>query len=182
MFVKVISKSNLLAAAKREAYFYATCRHKNVIKLQECFEQDTKLFIVTNCQPGGDLVDYLYTQPKLSEKRIKILAFQIGQGISYLHANHILHRDIKPENVLMSRADSTAVPLLTDFGVAIYLGKGQRARQVAGTVGYMAPEVILDKPYSYPCDVWSFGCLIFRMITGHRPFVSNEANKQENFK
>ena len=114
---------------------------------------------------------------------MRYFALQIGQSIAYLHKRCIVHRDIKPENVLVSKEGNTGILTLTDFGSATQLLNLNEVAsgKMIGTKGYMAPELVQGEPHSYPCDVWSFGCLIYRLIAGNSPFITSKTDPDEYF-
>eukprot|EP01127_Copromyxa_protea_P017890 TRINITY_DN5518_c0_g1_i2.p2 TRINITY_DN5518_c0_g1~~TRINITY_DN5518_c0_g1_i2.p2 ORF type:complete len:179 (+),score=27.62 TRINITY_DN5518_c0_g1_i2:769-1305(+) len=90
---------------------------------------------------------------------------QICEALNYMHENFVIHRDIKPENILVTHTDSIKI---ADFGWAVHTQA--KAEGPAGTLYYMAPEMIIGEIYSNLVDVWSLGVLIFEMITGELPF------------
>jgi serine/threonine protein kinase len=93
-----------------------------------------------------------------------------------LREARIIHRDLKPDNILV---DSRGHLHLVDFGLS-YDGVGSVQRpSKAGSPDYMAPEVVLGKSHSYPVDYWSFGCIIFELLTGLPPF--HESTEWETF-
>lgn len=91
-------------------------------------------------------------------------------AIKYLHSYGIVHRDLKLENVMMSDNTETSVPKLVDFGLAKMIGPNELALEPFGTLGYVAPEVLQKKPYSFSCDLWSYGCIIYALLSGSLPF------------
>lgn len=88
-----------------------------------------------------------------------------------------MHRDLKLENVMMSDNTEASVPKLVDFGLAKMIGPNEKADEPFGTLGYVAPEVLRKEPYSFSCDVWSFGCIIYALISGSLPF-DHESQKE----
>jgi serine/threonine protein kinase len=81
-----------------------------------------------------------------------------------------VHRDLKLENVMMSDSTNNARPKLVDFGLAKIIGPNEKANEPFGTLGYVAPEVLQKKPYSFSCDVWSIGCIMYALLSGTLPF------------
>ena len=92
----------------------------------------------------------------------------------------ILHRDIKPDNIMMNDMTDHSTPKIVDFGLSKFIGPNQTTSEPYGTFGYMAPEVIQEKPYSYSCDVWSFGVLLYALLCGVLPF--DAATKEEKIR
>lgn len=127
---------------------------------------------------GNDLFDYLQKRKfKISEARAKQIAYQIASAISYLHSYGIVHRDLKLENVMMSDNTEESVPKIVDFGLSKIIGPSETAVEPFGTLGYVAPEVLKKEPYSFSCDLWSLGCIIYALISGSLPF-DHEDNKE----
>lgn len=81
-----------------------------------------------------------------------------------------MHRDLKLENIIMSDDTDSAVPKIVDFGLTKLVGPSETSVESFGTVGYIAPEVILKEPYTFSCDVWSLGCILFSLLGGYLPF------------
>lgn len=108
---------------------------------------------------------------------MKQISYQIGQALQYLHKYGIVHRDLKLENVMMSNNSNQAIPKLVDFGLAKMIGPNEKADEPFGTLGYVAPEVLKKEPYSFSCDLWSYGCLIYALISGSLPF-DHESQKE----
>ena len=97
-------------------------------------------YIFTDLAPAGDLFSYVDSQNGfLFDWESRFISYQVLQAIHYLHSKDIVHRDIKPENVLLTRRDSGARVVLTDFGFANYVGSTGRLMSKLGTRGYAAP-------------------------------------------
>jgi serine/threonine protein kinase len=96
---------------------------------------------------------------------VKEITFGIAKGIQFLHNRGIIHRDLKLENIMMTDKTKFAVPKIIDFGLAKILSKSETSSDPFGTIGYVSPEILKSEPYSFPCDLWSLGCLLYAMIT-----------------
>jgi len=77
----------------------------------------------------------------------------------------------------MSNNSETSVPKLVDFGLAKMIGPNEKADEPFGTLGYVAPEVLKKEPYSFSCDLWSYGCIIYALLSGSLPF-DHESQKE----
>ena len=103
-----------------------------------------------------------------------LLEFIIGclvQALTFLKLNNVVHRDIKPENIVL---DSSGYFRVTDFGLASFVdGNAPLTSESCGTLEYMSPEILNQKPYSFQTDVYSFGILLYELIMGYRPYFSN---------
>ena len=78
---------------------------------------------------------------------------------------------------MMSDFSEEAVPKLIDFGLTMILGPSQYTSEPFGTLGYVAPEVLLKRPYHFSCDHWSIGCLIYALLSGSLPFDHSTPDK-----
>jgi len=91
-------------------------------------------------------------------------------GLKYLHNYGIVHRDLKLENIMMTNTTNQSVPKLVDFGLAKMIGPSERATEPFGTLGYVAPEILEKKPYTFSCDLWSLGCIVYALLCSSLPF------------
>ena len=140
----------------------------------DLFESSNHYYIVLEYMQGKDLFDYIAKRSyQLPEERAKVVIFQVLQGVRYLHRFGIVHRDLKLENIMMSNATDRAVPKIVDFGLSKIIGPNETATEPFGTLGYVAPEVLKKQPYSYSCDMWGIGCILYALISGSLPFDHN---------
>ncbi|ESO83601.1 hypothetical protein LOTGIDRAFT_236465 [Lottia gigantea] len=99
----------------------------------------------------------------LTESEAVKFASQIASAIMYLHQNNIIHRDIKPENILLTMDQNVK---LADYGISKQVENSVVAvKTQCGTLFYMAPEILNSLPYSYKADCWSFGCVLYELMT-----------------
>ena len=145
--------------------------HPNIIKIVETFVDYKRLYIIMECCTGGELFDLLYDQEgaKFQEKDALNLAIKMCSALNYLHENKIIHRDLKLENFIFTRKGPEGEIKLIDFGLSKAYLEGEHMRKVAGTSYYMAPEV-LRGDYSEEADMWSFGVVVFMLLSGRCPF------------
>lgn len=78
---------------------------------------------------------------------------------------------------MMSDDTEEGVPKLVDFGLSKMIGPSEKADEPFGTLGYVAPEVLQSRPYSFSCDVWSYGCIVYALLCGSLPF-DHESQKE----
>jgi serine/threonine protein kinase len=124
---------------------------------------------------GKDLFDYIAKRNyKLPEERAKAIIYQIMLGVRYLHSFGIVHRDLKLENIMMTESNDHGQPKIVDFGLSKIIGPSETATEPFGTLGYVAPEVLKKSPYSFSCDIWSLGCILYALLSGSLPFDHNE--------
>ena len=85
-----------------------------------------------------------------------------------------MHRDLKLENIMMTDNTDQAIPKIVDFGLAKIMGPQEKANEPFGTLGYVAPEILQKKPYSFQCDIWSLGCIVYALCCSSLPFDNND--------
>uniref|UniRef100_A0A8C5WII7 Phosphorylase kinase catalytic subunit gamma 2 n=1 Tax=Leptobrachium leishanense TaxID=445787 RepID=A0A8C5WII7_9ANUR len=121
----------------------------------------------------GELFDYLTEKVTLSEKETRFIVRSLLEAVSYLHSNDIVHRDLKPENILM---DDCLNIKLSDFGFSCVLLTSDKLRELCGTPGYLAPEILkcsMDEThpgYGREVDLWACGVIMFTLLAGSPPF------------
>jgi len=144
-----------------------TCQHINIIQIEECYVDKGELSIIMEYCNGGTLANLLKQIEKLTEAEISYFCRQICHGLSYLHLNKIFHRDIKSDNILLTPFGDVRI---ADFGLA--QESNISTTSMVGTSYWMAPEVILRKPYGPKVDIWSLGSICYTLATGNPPYQS----------
>ena len=173
--VKVMSKKEMsiqdVELQRREIEILKMCQHPNIIRLLDIFENQDYIYIVMEALSGGDLFTYLEKRNfTVSERRAKELAHQMATAIYYLHSFGVAHRDLKPENILMDSDGETADLKIVDFGLSKIIGPNESSLDPFGTLSYVAPEVLLQKPYGKEVDLWSLGVIVYLLLCRVLPF------------
>uniref|UniRef100_A0A3B1JCC5 non-specific serine/threonine protein kinase n=1 Tax=Astyanax mexicanus TaxID=7994 RepID=A0A3B1JCC5_ASTMX len=180
--MKVLRKATLKVRdrvrTKMERNILADVNHPFVVKLHYAFQTEGKLYLILDFLRGGDLFTRLSKEVMFTEEDVKFYLAELALGLDHLHSLGIIYRDLKPENILL---DEEGHIKLTDFGLckeAIDLEK--KAYSFCGTVEYMAPEVVNRQGHIHSADWWSFGVLMFEMLTGSLPFQGKDRKETMN--
>jgi serine/threonine protein kinase len=164
---------NLLERFLREGEALKELNHPNIVKMLAAIEENDEHYIVMEYVSGGSLYDLLKQQGKLPIERVLYIALDLCDALTRAHRLKIIHRDIKPANVLLA-PDGT--PRLTDFGAARLEKLDHLTEEggIIGTVSYLSPEACKGESIDARIDIWSFGIMLFEMLTGRRPFDRTE--------
>lgn len=132
-------------------------------------------FIITEFLPGGSLRSFLHKQnhASLPLPELVLIALGVARGMEYIHSQGVVHRDLKPENILLDcSADPASMNVkIADFGISCEERLCEEVgEEDSGTYRWMAPEMVRHRPYSRKVDVYSFGLLLWEMVSGQMPF------------
>ncbi|XP_072297388.1 protein kinase Npk [Eucyclogobius newberryi] len=171
---KEVAVKKLLKIDK-EAEILSVLSHKNIIQFYGAVLESPNYGIVTEFANGGSLYEYLSSEQseQMDMEQIMAWAIQIAKGIHYLHAEapvKVIHRDLKSRNVVMT---ADRVLKICDFGASKFLSHTTHMT-VVGTFPWMAPEVIQSLPVSETCDTYSYGVVLWEMLTREVPFKGFE--------
>ena len=168
---------------KTEITVLKRMRHSNIVRLF-AYNMKTKyperdeskpgrnvMFLVLEYMSGGELFDLLYYTNALSEILARTYFRQLMAGVEALHRHYMTHRDLKPQNLLLDKHYNLKI---SDFGLSKILESADESRTMdtynVGTRGYQSPEILLHKPYTFGCDIFSCGVILFLLLTGYPPF------------
>lgn len=172
---KIIAVKKLLVLEK-EAQVLSLLSHKNIIKFFGAVTISPNYCIITEYSENGSLFAFLGEQENnsmLSFEQILRWSAEIAAGMHYLHKEapvKVIHRDLKSKNVVIS---ADYVCKICDFGASRFIDSTTKM-SVAGTLPWMAPEVIQCLPVSESCDVWSYGVVLWELLTHEIPFKGIE--------
>jgi len=174
---------------RQEAQLAAAFNHPNIATVHDVGEQEGVTYIVMELVRGESLRELIRSEP-LDIGRAIDIATGIAAGLARAHREGVLHRDLKPDNVVLT---DEGVPKILDFGLGKLIGEVDsqdggalteaptatvqtspyitRDGQVIGTLAYMSPEQVHGRPVDARSDVFSFGVLLYEMLSGTRPFV-----------
>ncbi|KAF2350193.1 Protein kinase domain [Trinorchestia longiramus] len=148
--------------------------HANIVRFKGVCTTPPVYCIVMEYCPFGPLFNLIKNGHKIPPQLVASWAKQIAQGMNYLHLHRIIHRDLKSPNVLIG--DQQRVKI-SDFGTSREWNDVSAIMSFAGTLAWMAPEVIRNEPCSEKVDIWSFGVVLWELLTGEIPYreVDNSA-------
>jgi serine/threonine protein kinase/tetratricopeptide (TPR) repeat protein len=183
--IKVLPQSlsadpDALARFEREALAVAALSHPNILAIHDFGREDGVAYAVMELLEGETLRDKLDASP-IPQKRAVDYALQVANGLSAAHEKGIVHRDLKPENLFVTKDGNLKI---LDFGLAKRVAKiapGEETKAstvsghtapgtVMGTVGYMSPEQVRGLPVDHRSDIFSFGAILYEMLSGKRAF------------
>lgn len=153
----------------REVTILSHLYHHNVIKLVAACRKPPVFCIITEYLSGGSLRAFLHKLERTALPMQKLIAIslEIARGMEYIHSQGVIHRDLKPENILF---DEEFCLKIADFGIACEAAFCDSLAEDPGTYRWMAPEMIKLKAYNRKVDVYSFGLVLWEMVTGTIPY------------
>jgi serine/threonine protein kinase len=171
-------RKKLIEQTKTErAILESVNRHPFIVNLYYAFQDHEKLYLILEYAQGGELFHHLATERMFNEDTAAFYMAEMVLALDYLHRTvGVIYRDLKPENCLL---DAEGHLLLTDFGLSKVSVDDQKCRSLAGTIDFMAPEVLLGNEYGMSVDWWSLGALGYDLMTGSPPFAGNNHRKIE---
>ncbi len=154
----------------QEAKAASSLNHPNVCTIHDIQEHEGRLFIVMEFVDGQTLQE---KKGSLSQKQAIDIGIQIADGLTAAHEKGIVHRDIKPENIMVRK---DGIVQIMDFGLAKLRARGSKISRLTkegstvGTAGYMSPEQVQGQDSDHRSDIFSFGVVLYEMLTGQLPF------------
>ncbi|XP_040336926.1 mitogen-activated protein kinase kinase kinase 13 [Herpailurus yagouaroundi] len=142
-------------------------KHPNIIAFKGVCTQAPCYCIIMEYCAHGQLYEVLRAGRKITPRLLVDWSTGIASGMNYLHLHKIIHRDLKSPNVLVTHTDAVKI---SDFGTSKELSDKSTKMSFAGTVAWMAPEVIRNEPVSEKVDIWSFGVVLWELLTGEIPY------------
>ena len=172
-----IMGQNLLKYAIAERNVLSLSHHPFIVKLHFAFQTSSKLFLILEYCPNGDLAKHLLFEKRFSEKRAKFYLCEVLLALENLHKRDIIFRDLKPDNVVL---DEEGHCKLTDFGLSKEgIQENIYAQSFCGSIAYLAPEMIKRQGHGKAVDWYLLGVLFYEMLIGMTPFFT--LKKEEIF-
>jgi len=161
---------------KQELLLASKISHKNILRIHDLGDANGIKFITMAFVEGTDLAGLLNREGRLPLDRALRLARQLAAALEAAHGEGVVHRDLKPQNILIDANENLYV---SDFGLAKSLeaevSMGTRTGQILGTPRYMSPEQVEAREIDHRADLYSYGLIVYEMLTGELPFRGDSA-------
>ncbi|RHY32719.1 hypothetical protein DYB32_002301 [Aphanomyces invadans] len=161
-----LSKANVEHQLRREIEIQSHLRHKNILRLFGYFYDEKRIYLIIEFAAHGELYKKLQKAGRFSEERSARYVRDIALTLAFMHSKHVIHRDIKPENLLIGFHGELK---LADFGWSVHSPTSRR-NTLCGTLDYLPPEMVENKPHDEMVDVWTLGILMYEFLVGTPPF------------
>jgi serine/threonine-protein kinase len=163
-----LETADMVRRFQNEARAAGVLSHQNIVTIYDAGEQDGIFYIAMEFIEGTTLHELLAQQQILPTEDVIQYSRQICRGLDYAHLHGIVHRDVKPANIMITANGTVKI---MDFGIAKAGGSMTSTGQVLGTPNYMSPEQVKGRPLDGRSDLFSFGVILYEMLTGEKPFV-----------
>lgn len=172
----------------REVNALTNLNHQNIVKIVGEYRKNVNInydnignvnIIALEYAHNGDLYNFLKINQTISEEVCRTISSQIIDGLIYAYSKNISHRDIKLENIFINKSGTIVIG---DWGLCSFRSKNRYSESSCGTLSYMAPEILCKLKYDpSKADVWSFGVLLFSLVSGVRPYSEPKSRRKDNF-
>ena len=176
LFKSQLMKSNVEHQLRREIEIQSHLRHPHILRLYGYFYDDTRVFLILEYAPRGEMYKELQKQQKFSEETTATYIAELADALKYCHSKNVIHRDIKPENLLMGLRGELKI---ADFGWSVHAPSSKR-QTLCGTLDYLPPEMVAGHDHDQHVDHWTLGVLCYEFLVGKPPFESQ--TNQETYR
>ncbi|KAL2093546.1 hypothetical protein ACEWY4_010858 [Coilia grayii] len=181
--VKCIPKKALRgkeSSIENEIAVLRKIKHENIVALEDIYESPHHLYLIMQLVSGGELFDRIVERGFYTEQDASILIKQVLDAVNYLHEMGIVHRDLKVMRTgetcyTLANEDESKI-MISDFGLS-KIESSDAMSTACGTPGYVAPEVLAQKPYGKAVDCWSIGVIAYILLCGYPPFYDENDSK-----
>lgn len=160
---------------QREANFMKNINHPLIAAFFDQIESEEYFYIIEEFCPNGSVLDLINSYGPLCETLARKIFTELLIAVHYLHEEcNIIHRDIKVENILF---DHNGNVKLIDFGLSCKPDDVVNVKKNCGSPNYASPETVMGGDFTFKCDIWSLGVVLYVMVSGSLPFVDNTMAK-----
>lgn len=166
LFKKQLEKAGVEHQLRREVEIQSHLRHPNILRLYGYFHDPSRVYLILEFAPKGELYGELQRCGHFSEERSATYIMELADALNYCHSKKVIHRDIKPENLLLGANGELKI---ADFGWSVHTPSSRRST-LCGTLDYLPPEMIEGQTHDEKVDLWSLGVLCYEFLVGKPPF------------
>ncbi len=168
LFKSQLQKGQVEHQLRREIEIQSHLRHPNILRLFGYFWDETRIYLILEYAPRGEMYKILQNMPggRFDEAKTAKYIRQLAAALKYCHEHKVIHRDIKPENLLLDMKGDLKI---ADFGWSVHAPSSRRAT-MCGTLDYLPPEMVENESHDENVDLWSLGILCYEFLVGKPPF------------
>ncbi|XP_018597792.2 aurora kinase A [Scleropages formosus] len=166
LFKKQLESAGVEHQLRREVEIQSHLRHPNILRLYGYFHDSSRVYLILEFAPKGELYSELQRCGHFDEQRSATYMKELADALQYCHSKKVIHRDIKPENILLGANGEIKI---ADFGWSVHTPSSRRST-LCGTLDYLPPEMIEGRTHDEKVDLWSLGVLCYEFLTGKPPF------------
>ncbi|TKR78275.1 hypothetical protein L596_019107 [Steinernema carpocapsae] len=170
---KQIEKYDMIPQLKREVTIQFHLRHRHILRLYGYFHDSVRVYILLEYAGRGNLFNVMKKEKMLPGPRTAHYLTQVADAVNYCHQQGVSHRDLKLENLLLTDGDQIK---LADFGWSVH-AHNMRRFTTCGTLDYIPPEMLEERPHNHTVDNWSIGILLYEFLVGEAPFLDKESTE-----
>jgi carbon catabolite-derepressing protein kinase len=163
-------------------------QHHNIVRLEDYFESKEHIYLCLELHSNMTLFEYINKYNyDIEETRAQELGRKVGRALEYLHDNGIVLKNLESQGILMTEAGERdmlekAVPRISRLDNSEIMGYESHCHSIFGDIRFRAPEVLAGKHYDFKADAWSFGIILFQILTGHLPFDRSNVIREQGSK
>ncbi|ORY24169.1 kinase-like protein [Neocallimastix californiae] len=170
----------------REAYTMKYLHNedpKHFLEMYDYMEDNNEdQYMIAMEKAECSLEDIINERGHISEEQAIPILREILTALQVMHKNNFIHRDLKLSNILLSSKDDLTSIKIIDFGETVERNDDYHISGIVGTLHYMAPEILKKKKYGKAVDIWAFGVIAYRLLTGYFPYITEGENHSKQLK